>query len=157
MCSRSTRRSPADLAASDLSATDGGPAGERHIRSSDAEREQAVNQLREHAGAGRLSTDELAARVETALAARARGELEELFEDLPAERPPQRGRARAKVLGARIHAGAYLWASLAMIVIWLATGAGYFWPVWPMLGWGIGVVSHGRACGVGIHLARRQP
>jgi hypothetical protein len=27
-------------------------------------------------------------------------------------------------------------------VIWLITGAGYPWPVWPMLGWGIGVAGH---------------
>jgi hypothetical protein len=37
-------------------------------------------------------------------------------------------------------------ASLLMIGIWLAVavtvGAWYFWPVWPILGMGIGVVSH---------------
>ena len=29
----------------------------------------------------------------------------------------------------------------------LATSAahGYFWPIWPMLGWGIGLASHGLA------------
>jgi hypothetical protein len=43
-----------------------------------------------------------------------------------------------------------------MIVIWLATGAGYFWPIWPMLGWGIGVLSHTRACGFGPRLGRRE-
>ena len=34
-----------------------------------------------------------------------------------------------------------------LIVAWLATGAGYFWPIWPMLGWGVGVASHGLAKG----------
>jgi hypothetical protein len=43
-----------------------------------------------------------------------------------------------------------------LVVIWAVTGAGYFWPVWPMLGWGIGLFSHGagalgpagrRSCG----------
>ena len=29
-----------------------------------------------------------------------------------------------------------------LVVIWALTGAGYFWPIWPMLGWGIGVLSH---------------
>jgi hypothetical protein len=24
-----------------------------------------------------------------------------------------------------------------LVSIWVLTGAGYFWPVWPMLGWGI--------------------
>jgi hypothetical protein len=46
----------------------------------------------------------------------------------------------------RIHATAYVSASLAMIAIWAATGAGYFWPVWPMMGWGIGLFSHLTSC-----------
>ena len=29
-------------------------------------------------------------------------------------------------------------------LVWLVTGAGYPWPIWPMLGWGIGVVGHHR-------------
>jgi hypothetical protein len=29
-------------------------------------------------------------------------------------------------------------------LIWLVTGANYPWPVWPMLGWGIGVAGHLR-------------
>jgi hypothetical protein len=37
-------------------------------------------------------------------------------------------------------------ASQLMIGIWLVVavtaGAWYFWPVWPILGMGIGVVSH---------------
>lgn len=27
-------------------------------------------------------------------------------------------------------------------IINLMTGSGYWWVVWPMLGWGIGIVSH---------------
>lgn len=167
MCGRTTHRSAADTvsgtsqAATRVTASERHPApaaalGERHLRTSDGEREEAVNELRDHAAAGRLSTEELAARVETALAARTGGELEALFEDLPARAPRQRSPARSKRLGARLHVGAYVWASLAMIVIWVATGAGYFWPMWPILGWGIGVFSHGRACGFGPHLARGQ-
>src|SRR5205085_11426605 len=26
--------------------------------------------------------------------------------------------------------------------IWAAGGGGYFWPIWPILGWGIGVGCH---------------
>ncbi len=29
-----------------------------------------------------------------------------------------------------------------LVVIWLATGAGFFWPMFPMLGWGLGLVFH---------------
>jgi hypothetical protein len=33
-----------------------------------------------------------------------------------------------------------------LVVIWLLTSpGGYFWPIWPMLGWGIGLASHGLA------------
>ena len=28
----------------------------------------------------------------------------------------------------------------SLIGIWAVTGAGYFWPVWVLLGWGVGVV-----------------
>jgi hypothetical protein len=30
----------------------------------------------------------------------------------------------------------------ALWFIWFITGEGYLWPVWPMVGWGIGVVFH---------------
>jgi hypothetical protein len=40
----------------------------------------------------------------------------------------------------------YLAVMALLWLIWLATGAGHPWPVWPMLGWGIGVAGHaGRA------------
>ena len=27
-------------------------------------------------------------------------------------------------------------------VIWFFTGQGYMWPIWPMAGWGIGLIFH---------------
>lgn len=27
-------------------------------------------------------------------------------------------------------------------LIWYFTGAGYMWPLWPMIGWGIGLIFH---------------
>jgi hypothetical protein len=131
--------------------------GREHQRVSDAEREHATTTLREHATAGRLTIDELDERLGSALAAPTQGELDELFEDLPA--PPRSqpsSRHRAKALGVRIHTSVYLWASLAMIAIWAATDTGYFWPLWPILGWGIGVASHTGACGSRPDRLRRQ-
>jgi hypothetical protein len=58
------------------------------IRASDAEREAAVARLRTAAGEGRLALDELAERLDRALAAVTRDELEGLTRDLPAEQQP---------------------------------------------------------------------
>jgi class 3 adenylate cyclase len=42
----------------------------------------------------------------------------------------------------RIHLTVYVAVNLFLIAIWAASGGGYFWPIWPILGWGIGVASH---------------
>jgi hypothetical protein len=36
----------------------------------------------------------------------------------------------------------YVLVNLFLIGVWAATGAGYFWPVWVILGWGIGLAFH---------------
>ena len=54
------------------------------LRVSDADREQAVAELREHLLAGRLTLAEFSERVEAALTARVGGELARVQEDLPA-------------------------------------------------------------------------
>jgi len=41
-----------------------------------------------------------------------------------------------------VHFGIYLAVNAFLVVIWAFTSRGYFWPIWPMLGWGIGVVAH---------------
>src|SRR5260370_6994616 len=68
------------------------PAVPSEMRVSDQDRDSAVEQLSEHAAAGRLTLDELEERVSVALAARTRGELGALTQDLPgnAGRPPDR-------------------------------------------------------------------
>jgi len=43
----------------------------------------------------------------------------------------------------KIHLTAYLLVNLLLVGIWAASGGGYFWPVWPILGWGIGLAAHG--------------
>jgi hypothetical protein len=39
----------------------------------------------------------------------------------------------------RSHVFAYVLVNAALVGIWAVTGAGYFWPIFPILGWGIGV------------------
>lgn len=57
------------------------------IRIGDAEREQAVQALGEHMSSGRLTIDEYGDRSARISAAKTRGELEELFTDLPQPHP----------------------------------------------------------------------
>jgi hypothetical protein len=117
--------------------------GDDELRISDAEREQAAAALREHAGIGRLTMDELDQRAEAAFAARTRGDLHVLFDDLPGQLPARRSRRLAvKKRAHAVHVRAYVLVSLGLVALWALSGAGYFWPVWPIMGWGIGVVSH---------------
>jgi 2TM domain len=41
-----------------------------------------------------------------------------------------------------IHFGIYVAVNVFLVGVWAVTWRGYFWPVWPMLGWGIGVAAH---------------
>ncbi|CAA9481103.1 MAG: hypothetical protein AVDCRST_MAG45-176 [uncultured Solirubrobacterales bacterium] len=115
-------------------------------RASDAERERVVELLRVASTEGRLSVDELEERTADALAARTRAELAPLTRDLPGE--PARSRPRrsatrpGRALGHEI--AAYLAVNLILVLVWAATGADYFWPMWPMLGWGLGIAKHAR-------------
>ena len=110
------------------------------LRVSDADRERTAARLRDAAGEGRLDVAELDERLERAYAARTRGELAELTADLPRRRRERpRGRHRPDVR-------AYVMVMCLLVAIWALTGFGYFWPVWPALGWGIGLVASGPMC-----------
>jgi class 3 adenylate cyclase len=54
------------------------------------------------------------------------------------------GRRRSGGLEAsvRIHATVFAVVNTLLIGMWAASGAGYFWPIWVLLGWGIGLGSH---------------
>jgi hypothetical protein len=64
------------------------PSPEIEVRASDAEREATITRLRDAAGEGRLSLEELAERVEAADGARTRADLASLVADLPADSAP---------------------------------------------------------------------
>lgn len=43
----------------------------------------------------------------------------------------------------RTHAVIYLVVNAMLVGIWAMTGRGYFWPVWSMIGWGVGLAING--------------
>lgn len=38
--------------------------------------------------------------------------------------------------------------NLGLILIWAISGAGYFWPIWVIIGWGIGLGVHAFSLGL---------
>ncbi len=118
-------------------------------RASDAERDSVISDLRAPAGEGRLTVEELDERIAAAFAAKTRAELAPLVADLPRRPRPVTDRRDF-----REHLRSYVAVMLLLVAIWALTGAGYFWPIWPILGWGIGVWSHAGAGGWGPRRGR---
>ena len=145
-----------------------------HVRAGDGDRRRVVAELQEHFVVGRLTSDELSERVEQALAAKTFGELALVVHDLPAievrsepeladaapthdraaRRQERRERHRERRRhwrngrrGLRAHATSYALVMALLVAIWLVTWHEhtYFWPIWPMLGWGFGLASHALA------------
>ena len=44
--------------------------------------------------------------------------------------------------GLMAHSLAFFSVNLLLVAIWYVTGAGFFWPVFPIFGWGIGLMFH---------------
>jgi hypothetical protein len=45
--------------------------------------------------------------------------------------------------GFTVHAAVFVIVNILLVAIWATSGGGYFWPIWPFLGWGIGLAFHG--------------
>ena len=60
----------------------------------------------------------------------------------PRESAKRRVRAR---IGFVIHLSIYVIVNLGLFTIWRVTNAAYPWFLWPLFGWGVGVVSHAIA------------
>lgn len=121
-------------------------------RAGDRERARTANDLGQALAQGYLTMPEYEDRLQSTFQAQTADQLRLLVADLPVNRlrrhDPRRHAAqqRAARMSVRIHLAAYLAGALLMLGIWLAVGLGgggwYFWPVWPIMGWGIGVASH---------------
>lgn len=122
------------------------------VRVSAAEREQVGEQLGQAFSLGYLDVTEYDARLARVMAAVHGAELQRELADLPlaelARRDPRRRarRVAAARRGMAAHVGAYVAGMALMIAIWLvvglSAGAWYPWPIWPALGWGVGVLGH---------------
>jgi 2TM domain len=42
----------------------------------------------------------------------------------------------------RSHVFIYVTVNAMLVVIWAITGADFFWPIFPILGWGVGVAAN---------------
>jgi hypothetical protein len=109
------------------------------VLASDGERERVVEALRTHAAAGRLDAAELEERLDRAYGARLRAELVPLIADLPAPQPsqPRRPRAISPIVPV-------IPIAILLVAIWALTGAGYFWPMWPIGGILLTGLKHGH-------------
>jgi hypothetical protein len=108
------------------------------IRASDDDRERLISELRDHAVAGRIDTDELEERLQAAYSAKTTGELDRLRHDLPAT-PAQVAsyhKERRAQLTRRLiqETGGSLGLFVLCVAIWLVSGShGQFWPVWVLV------------------------
>ncbi|RJO69949.1 DUF1707 domain-containing protein [Nocardia panacis] len=130
---------------------------EDNLRASDGDREKIVEQLRLAMNEGRLTVHEFDDRLQKVYAARTYGELSPVLADLPV---PKELRAIKKNAPALSVAAVPQWVIIMwipwvainalLLTIWVATGAGYFWPFWAaaptaaalLIPTGIGVLIH---------------
>jgi hypothetical protein len=72
---------------------------------------------------------------------------EQVVRDGPVDSMTERREQAIKRIKAKnafkIHLVVYLAVNAMLVVIWAFTSAGFFWPIFPIVGWGIGVVIHG--------------
>jgi len=58
--------------------------------------------------------------------------------------------------GFTAHVMIYILVNLFLTVIWFMSGGGYFWPIWTIAGWGIGVGMHGWAAYLGKPISEAE-
>ena len=122
------------------------------LRASDKDRNVVTEILADAFAEGRLDPEEYQTRLDRALTLRTLGEITPLVQDVwlvgrpTGKQAAPRSKAE-KGFDIAIGAGLGSWLLVAVItnIIWLATSIGggfyYYWPIWPMLGVGIGVVA----------------
>lgn len=105
------------------------------LRVADEDRERLVEELREHAVAGRLTAEELEERIGGAYQATTRADLDALRDDLPISSRSvalalrkRKGQLRRRLVR---EAGGGVGVSALCVGVWLASGpSSGFWPGW---------------------------
>lgn len=127
------------------------------IRASDTDRATAVTRLQRHYTAGCLTLEEYEERTQAAYRARTLGDLDGLLSDLPpAPLPPAppspapTATSRVSVVRFSRHGQGgrslprpltrFISLTALLVGVWALTGRGYFWPAWPMLVTGVGLL-----------------
>ena len=120
-------------------------------RAGDRDRQKTASRLGQALAQGYLALQEYEQRVQQAFQPETTGELKQLVADLPVDRirradPRRRATRKAAArTGVRIHLAAFLAMTAVVLTVWAATGVTYFWPIWPILGAAVGLVSHALA------------
>jgi hypothetical protein len=134
------------------------------VRAGDRERAATADELGLALTQGYLDLPEYEQRVGRAFAAHCTHELRQLVADLPIAQlrrnDPRRRAARkaAARMSVRLHLAGYVLMVVVVLTVWLAValsgGSWYFWPVWPIMGAGIGVLGHAIPIGMVTRAAR---
>ncbi|MGK8525221.1 DUF1707 domain-containing protein [Nocardia asteroides] len=111
-----------------------------HVRASDADREKIIDRLRHAMNEGRLTLPEFDERLQQVYTAKTYGELAPLLSDLPAQRESQPARARNIPQWILIMWTPWVFVNVLCVAIYLAAGAGYFWPFWVAVPWGFALL-----------------
>lgn len=126
------------------------------MRAGDGDRERVAAQLKHALDEGRLDLSEYDERLQKVYSAKTYGDLNGLLDDLPGTVPPQHSQVQAYQAPAsapavapeepRQHPLAWLGptfgAFLVCTFIWLITSpGGYFWPVWTLIPFVLGLVG----------------
>lgn len=132
----------------------------RHqIRASDSERDHVVRIMAAAAAEGMLSLEEADQRMAAVYAARTRAELVPLTADLPdggrrlmENTPEARTAARTGLIR---HAITVAVIAVVLVGVFFATGAPFFWPIWPLAFLAFSLIGHARR--IGVLPDRRRP
>lgn len=105
-----------------------------HLRASDAERDEVIEVLRQHAADGRLTLAEFEERVGEALAATTRADLAPVLRDLPELEPQTTPSVRTRRPTVPAPSLRTVWTAVAVVLAVVLLAQGAWWIVFPLMG-----------------------